>query len=51
MKEKLAKEAMVNLIIERFDDLEEETGTDFTHAKRIVLRLAKNCGLFEIKSK
>jgi hypothetical protein len=29
---------VVNAIIERFDDLEEETGVDYTYARRIILR-------------
>ena len=32
---------IVNALIERFDELEEETGTDFTFAKRIILRWCK----------
>jgi hypothetical protein len=29
---------VVNAIIERFDDLEDETGVDYTFARRIILR-------------
>lgn len=50
MNEKKKKEIVpvFMLILERFDDLEEETGVDFTHAKRVILRLAKKYNLFEL---
>ena len=38
---KSGMEAIIIALIERFDDLEEETGKDFTHSKRIILRFAK----------
>ena len=41
-KEKKASQAVVNALIERFEDIEEETGADFTYAKRVILRWAKN---------
>jgi len=44
---KKAMEITVNSLIERFDDVEEETGANFTHAKRIILRWAKKHELFE----
>ena len=44
---KITNEAIIHLIIERFDDLENETGQDFTYPKRIILRLAKKIGLFD----
>jgi len=34
-------ETIILALIERFDDLEEETGKDFTYSKRIILRFAK----------
>lgn len=39
---------VVNALVERFDDIEEETGADFTHAKRIILRWNKK---FQDKAK
>jgi len=42
------QQTLINFIIERFDTL-EETGADFTFAKRVVLRLAKEIGLFDVK--
>jgi len=44
---KMAQEALINLIIERFDDLEHESGQDFTHAKRVILTLAKKLDLYK----
>jgi len=40
MKEQDIK-TIVNAIIGRFDDIEEETGADFTFAKRVILRYEK----------
>lgn len=34
--------AVINALIERFDDLEDETGANFTFAKRIILRWFRN---------
>ena len=44
------QEAMTTIIlalIERFEDLEEETGQDFTYARRIILRFGKKHKLLE----
>jgi len=52
MEKETRKEIMGTVIvalIERFDDLEEETGADFTYSKRIILRFARKHNLFNTK--
>jgi len=36
-KKQIKPQTIINALIERFDDLENETGKDFTYAKRIIL--------------
>ena len=43
---KLIQGALINAIIKKFDDVEEESGKDFHHAKKIILKLAKKLELF-----
>jgi len=47
-KEELDPRIIINALIERFDDLEEEIGTDFTNAKRIILHWAKKHNIFSL---
>lgn len=49
-KEKKASQAVVNALIERFEDIEEETGADFTYAKRVILRWAKKYDIFNLEN-
>lgn len=45
---KTAMQTAVNALIERFEDLETETGADFLHTKRIILNWAKKYKLFDL---
>ncbi len=39
-------QTIINALIERFDKIEEESGADFSVAKRIILRWAKEKEIF-----
>lgn len=47
---KVSKQIVINSLIERFEDLEEETGANFIHAKRIILRWAKKHKIFDLEN-
>jgi hypothetical protein len=44
---KIAMGIIINAIIERFDDLEKETGANFHFAKGIVLGIASKYKIFD----
>lgn len=48
---KIKEKAVILALIERFDDLEDETGKDFTHTRRIILRWARKHNIFEENEK
>mgnify|MGYP007108818229 CR=1 FL=1 len=45
-EDKIGMRISVNALIERFDDLEKETGRDFSVTKRVILRWAERHKLF-----
>ena len=45
-KKNIKSQTIINALIERFDDLEEETGKDFAFTKRIILRWARKYKIF-----
>ena len=48
-EQKKGMEIAVLSLIEKFDDLEEETCTNFTGAKRVILRWSRKHNLFTLK--
>lgn len=46
---KHAMETAVNSLIERFDQVEQESRANFLHAKRIILNWAKKHKLFSLE--
>ena len=48
MEKETSGEAVILGLIESFDDIEHDSGVDFTHAKRIIHRFARKhniCGV------
>ena len=46
-EEQKMSQTIINVLIERFDKLEEETGADFDCAKKIILDWAKENNIFK----
>lgn len=46
LKANITAQTVINALIERFEELEDETGVDFAKAKLIISRFAKKHEIF-----